>query len=189
MKHFIDYKNDTEEMIRIKIFFVGMVLGALSFCLASLIFCPVQSIADELPVPLPISTIAINPEVSVQEQTVFQKPDFNYNVNNNFTETLAPANLEGNHYLNKCDSDAVKKRAHQWGFMGYQKKLDVQMQTSLLTTCEKLVNVDPAQAVACIREYGDQQREQRKDVATGITSGINAFSLGLQVIKSFRKGF
>jgi hypothetical protein len=119
------------------------------------------------------------------EQTTFQKPDFNVITNNNFDENLAPANLAGNHYLNKCDSDAVKKRAHRWGFMGYQKQLDVQMQTALLNTCEKLAQTDPAQAVACIREFGDQQREQRKDAANGITNGINASSLGLQVINGF----
>ena len=117
------------------------------------------------------------------DQTTFQNPDFN--VINNFDETLAPANLAGNHYVGKCDSDAVKKRAHKWGFMGYQKSLDVQMQTALLTTCEKLAETDPAQAVACIREFGDQERERRKDAASGIVSGINASSLGLQVINGF----
>lgn len=131
-------------------------------------------------------TIPVTPAVvESTDKTTFKSPYFNYNVNNNFDETLRPANLKENHYIGKCDSDAVKKRAHKWGFMGYQKQLDVQMQTSLLKTCELLVNVDPAQAVACIREYGDQQREQRKDGASAITTGINAGSLTLQVIRGF----
>jgi hypothetical protein len=147
---------------------LGRLIALAAIITAFILMLGYAAFADELP-----------------DQTIFQKPDFNVITSNNFDENLAPANLAGNQYVNKCDSDAVKKRAHKWGFMGYQKSLDVEMQTALLNTCEKLAQTDPAQAVACIREFGDQQREQRKDAANGITNGINASSLGLQVINGF----
>ena len=147
---------------------LGRLIALAAIITAFILMLGYAAFADELP-----------------DQTIFQKPDFNVITNNNFDENLAPANLAGNQYVNKCDSDAVKKRAHKWGFMGYQKSLDVQMQGKCYSTCELIAQTSPNDAVTCIRECGDQQREQRNDAANGITNGINASSLGLQVINGF----
>lgn len=97
-----------------------------------------------------------------------------------------PANQSENHYIGKCDSDAVKKRAHKWGFMSHQKELDVQMQGQCYKTCEMIASNSAPDAVTCIRECNDQQREQRKDGATGLTNGMNALGTGLAIIRLFK---
>lgn len=169
MKHFIDLKKLA--------CFITLLILTICFILAG----GYAAFADEIQVvTIPAPTA---------EQTTFQKPDFNYSVNNNFDETLSPANLGGNQFVGKCDSDAVKKRAHKWGLMGYQKQLDVQMQGKCYSTCELIAKTSANDAVTCIRECGDQQREQRKDAANGITNSINAAGLGLQVIKGFSGKF
>ena len=98
-----------------------------------------------------------------------------------------PANNERTHYIGKCDSDAVKKRAHKWGFMSYQKELDVQSQGRCYSTCEKLAELSASEAVTCIRECNDQQREQRLNAGNSMTTGVNALGAGFAVLRSFWK--
>jgi hypothetical protein len=101
----------------------------------------------------------------------------------NFDENATPANLEGNHYTQKCDSQRTKRRAHQLGFMSDQKRLDITMQTSCYTVCGQLANSGES-AVSCIRECNDQQREQRKEGWERGNSLINGLSPLLLILKA-----
>lgn len=96
---------------------------------------------------------------------------------------IYPANQEENHYIGKCDSNVIKKRAHKWGFMSYQKSKDVEMQTRCFDTCDILAKLDAAQAVSCVRECNDREREQR---ARGLEAGsgiLNLLGLGAALLK------
>lgn len=85
---------------------------------------------------------------------------------------LEPVNIDGDHFVQKCDSQGTVRRAHQMGFMSNQKRLDVEMQNGCLTVCEKLQGES---AVSCVRECNDKEREQRKD---GWSAGSNLINAG-----------
>ncbi len=87
-------------------------------------------------------------------------------------EEAQPVNIDGDHYVQKCDSQRTKRRAHQLGFMSNQKRLDVEMQSECLKVCQ---NLDGESAVSCVRECNDKEREQRKD---GWSSGSNLINAG-----------
>jgi hypothetical protein len=91
-------------------------------------------------------------------------------------EAAQPANLSGDHYVQKCDSQRTRRRAHQLGFMSNQKRLDVEMQSECLKVCN---NLDGESAVSCVRECNDKEREQRKD---GWSSGSNLINAGSSIL-------
>lgn len=94
-----------------------------------------------------------------------------------------PANYDDTHYIGKCDSNAVKKRAHKWGFMSYQKSKDVEMQSKCYETCKILATTKPEMAVSCNNDCNNQQREQRKDGFTAGQGLINLLGIGAALLK------
>ena len=70
-------------------------------------------------------------------------------------------NYGESHNVGTCDSGRTKRRAHLLSSHLKHKKLDNELINRCFSTCEFLAETDPAQAVSCIRECNDREREQR----------------------------
>ncbi len=94
---------------------------------------------------------------------------------------VAAENEEYSHNVGTCDSERTKRRAHLFSKSNYNKMKDVEMQSVCYKTCEKLAEEqDASEALSCIRECNDQQREQRQNGFNASRGWLNtASTLGL----------
>jgi hypothetical protein len=97
---------------------------------------------------------------------------------------VRPANIQENHYASKCDSERTKRRAHLFGFMSNQKKLDVESQTQCMLVCIILAETSPDQTNSCIRECNDKEREQRNDVGNSLLQGASILGAAVSLLKA-----
>jgi len=89
--------------------------------------------------------------------------------------------------LTECKTMAsplFEGKANMFSSHNLHKKLDNELINRCFATCELLAESSASEALGCIRECNDREREQRKDGKEGIKDVAGIIGTGLLILKA-----
>lgn len=88
------------------------------------------------------------------------------------------------HIVSECDSQRTKRRAHALSSSNWNKTKDVEMiNGNCLNVCNSIALTDASQAVSCVRECNDREREQRQQGWSAGQGLLGLLGIGAALLK------